>query len=236
MVKKSVSNQNNANLFLRGLALFVFIPSLVSAQILTNTNSGDNSWKELSSAASSSAAQPSAAPKPAPTTSSTAGQAVQNTGTNASSQGGWGAGAARNNLSQNTGNSGNVQIKPVTPASSQYTGPNSQKKEKEEIRLYMSNFRISKTLSGSTTCSMSFYLKSTLSARISNLSYRLKWAKMETPLSFDDVEPFSTVYQKYTLLGDGCYTMDTPPNVIVNRCRAKDMTQESCASKIKWIQ
>ena len=220
MVKKSVSNQNNANLFLWGLALFVFIPSFVSAQTLTNTNSGDNSWKELSSAASSSATQTGTA---------------QKTGRNPSFQGGWGTGGSNKN-SQKIGNSGNVQVKPVTPASSQYTASNPQKKQKEEIKLYMTNFKISKTLSGSTNCSMRFYLKSTLSNRISNLSYRLKWPKIETPLSFDDVDPYSTVYQEYALLGDGCYTMDTPPNIIVNRCRVKDMTQESCASKIEWIQ
>ena len=132
--------------------------------------------------------------------------------------------------------SGDIEIKQVISSDEQYANANNGIKDKEEIVLYMRDFRISKTFSGTTTCFMRFYVKSTFKQRISNLSYRLKWPKMETPLSFDNIEPQSTVYQEYGLLGDGCYTMDQIPNVIVNRCRVRDMTQQACASRIHWMQ
>jgi len=126
----------------------------------------------------------------------------------------------------------NVQIKPVISASPQ----NLEKQDNSYILLYMRDFKIDKTFSNSVSCSMKFYVYSGFPTRISNLSYRLKWPKMETPLSFDDIKPNDILYQEYALLGEGCYSMDHTPNVIVNRCRVKDMTQNTCASKIHWVR
>ncbi len=139
------------------------------------------------------------------------------------------------------GGLGNVQIKRVMPASSVATGATNTSKDDDDdddeyIIIYMRNFKVGKTLSGFTNCSMRFFVMSTLRTPISNVSFRLKWPNMETPLSFDNVEPNVALYQDYALLGNGCYQMDKAPNVIVNRCRVKDMTQQACASKIHWAQ
>ena len=96
--------------------------------------------------------------------------------------------------------------------------------EDELIMLYMKDFSIYRSPSGQTRCSAKFSVLPTLPVKLSNISYRLKWPKMETN-HFD-----------YGLLGDGCYNMDRQPNIIVNRCRAKGMTQRQCASKIRWIK
>ena len=108
--------------------------------------------------------------------------------------------------------------------------------EDELIMLYMKNFSIYKSPSGQTRCSARFAVLTTLPVRLSNISYRLKWPKMETTLSFNDIDPGVENHFDYALLGDGCYSMDRQPNIVVNRCRAKGMTQRQCASKIRWIK
>ena len=102
--------------------------------------------------------------------------------------------------------------------------------------LYMKDFSIYRSPSGRTRCSAKFSVLTTLPVKLSNISYRLKWPKMETVLTFSDVEPGVENHFDYGLLGDGCYNMDRQPNIIVNRCRAKGMTQRQCASKIRWIK
>ncbi len=108
--------------------------------------------------------------------------------------------------------------------------------EDELIMLYMKNFRVYRSPSGQTRCSVRFAVLTTLPVRLTNLSYRLKWQDIETALAFTDVEPGVENHFDYGLLGDGCYGMDKQPNIIVNRCRAKGMTQRQCASKIRWIK
>ena len=108
--------------------------------------------------------------------------------------------------------------------------------EDELILLYMKDFSIYRSPSGQTRCSAKFSVLTTLPVKLSNISYRLKWPKMETVLTFSDVEPGVENHFDYGLLGDGCYNMDRQPNIIVNRCRAKGMTQRQCASKIRWIK
>lgn len=124
-----------------------------------------------------------------------------------------------------------VEIKEVEVSSS--TG--AETKAKQQIILYMRNFRITSGFHGSITCSMDFYVTSTLSEKLSNISYRLKWPDMETSLTFENVQPGETLYRSYALLGKGCYHMDTMPNVIVNRCRVKGISQQDCASFISWM-
>ena len=127
-----------------------------------------------------------------------------------------------------------IQTKPVL--TDQSMAKASQKENLQEIRLYMRDFQISKNLNGSITCTMRFYVQSTLNQNISNITYRLNWPKIETPLSFDSIAAKSVTYQNYALLGDGCYTMDKTPNIIVNRCRIKGMTQQQCADLIRWVK
>ncbi|MBR5482795.1 MAG: hypothetical protein IKV11_01885, partial [Alphaproteobacteria bacterium] len=61
--------------------------------------------------------------------------------------------------------------------------------DKELILLYMKDFKVYRSPSGQTRCSMLFAVSTTLKDKLSNLSYRLKWPKMETVLSFSDVVP-----------------------------------------------
>lgn len=104
------------------------------------------------------------------------------------------------------------------------------------IFLYYTDFSVDKTLSGTIMCSVRFVILTTLNSRLTNLSARLKWPEMETTISFNSVNPNEATYFDYTLLGEGCYSMDKLPNIIVNRCRVKNMTQQDCASKIRWLK
>lgn len=118
---------------------------------------------------------------------------------------------------------GNINQKPQEP-------------QKPQIFIYMRDFKVSRILNGSINCSMRFYVYTTLKEKITNLSCRLKWPDMETVLVFDDVEPDTRTYFDYSLLGEGCYSMDKAPNIIVNRCRVKGMTQQQCAQSIRWAK
>lgn len=103
-----------------------------------------------------------------------------------------------------------------------------------KIFLYLRDYRIGRNMNGSVNCTMKFFVNSTLPEKITNISYRLKWPNMETALSFDDVKPNMPTYFEYSLLGKGCYDLDKAPNIIVNRCRVKGMSQKQCADAIRW--
>ena len=124
----------------------------------------------------------------------------------------------------------NVQTKPVVE------GHKMGQTDEGKINIYMRNFEISKSLTGITSCSMSFQVYSTLSNVVSNISFRLKWPDLETPLSFDNIGSGKTVSQNHAFAGKVCYTLDRTPNVIVNRCRVKGMTQQECANHIEWVK
>lgn len=104
------------------------------------------------------------------------------------------------------------------------------------IFLFYKDFNVSRTMSGMVMCDVKFIVVTTLENKINNLSFRLKWPGIETTLSFNEVAPNVETYFNYTLVGDGCYTMDKIPNVIVNRCRVKGMSQKECANKIRWLK
>ena len=133
---------------------------------------------------------------------------------------------------------GNKQVqKPVQfKAVGENTPQAEPNKKKPIIKIYMDNFRIVPSFSKTTQCMMTFHVDSTIETPISNISFRLKWPNMETPVSFDNVPVGKVPSQNYMLYGDGCYQMDTPPTVIVNRCRVKGLTQEACTDLIKWVQ
>ena len=104
------------------------------------------------------------------------------------------------------------------------------------IYLFYSDFNIGSMMNGATTCDVKFQILTTLDRKLNSLAIRLKWPKMDTPLTFLDVNPNQKYHMTYTLLGDGCYSMDKIPNVVINRCRVKGMTQEQCASRVRWIR
>lgn len=104
------------------------------------------------------------------------------------------------------------------------------------ILLYMKSFNVYRTASQQVRCAVRFALTSVYKEKVSNISYELKWPKMSTRLSFSNMEPQVEYYIDYLLLGEGCYTMDKKPNVIVNRCRVKNKTQEECAASVRWIK
>lgn len=104
------------------------------------------------------------------------------------------------------------------------------------IFLFYKDFKISQTMGGLVMCDVKFIILTTLDNNVSNLSVRLKWPEIETTLSFNEIEPNVETYYNYTLVGDGCYSMDKIPNVIVNRCRVKGLSPVECANKIRWLK
>lgn len=124
---------------------------------------------------------------------------------------------------------GNVSIRPVASEESQFS-------DGEHIFLYYDNFSINKTLGGMVRCNVRFIVLTTLNRKLNMLNVKLKWPSMQTALSFNDVAPNVENYFDYTLVGNGCYSMDKIPNIIVNRCRVSKMTQEDCAAKILWLK
>ena len=124
----------------------------------------------------------------------------------------------------------NVQTKPIADTL------DTEQSHKGKIQIYMKDFKISKNLSGIISCSMSLYVHSSLSAPISNLSFRLKWPTLEAPISFDNIPPQKAVFKAHAFAGKLCYSLDKAPNIIVNRCRAKGMSQQDCANRIEWVK
>ena len=115
--------------------------------------------------------------------------------------------------------------------------PGAEKAEDEPlIFLFYSDFNVEKLMSGTVICNVRFQILTTLNSKLTNLSVRLRWPEMETTLSFIDVPPNQMVHYDYALMGDGCYSMDKIPNIVVNRCRAKGLSQKNCAAKIRWIR
>lgn len=103
------------------------------------------------------------------------------------------------------------------------------------IYLFYSDFKISRTAATGIGCRVRFHVLNGLNNRISNISIKLVWPGLNTPVSFNNVNPNTENYFDYALFGDGCYQMDKIPNIVVNRCRVKGMSQEACANKIRWL-
>ena len=147
---------------------------------------------------------------------------------------------ARNNGNLRTGNRELLQSEEEQPSIYRQMGHVTMetKDEDEDVQLiflYMKNFEVYRSPSGQTRCSMRFAVVTTLPDKLSALSCRLKWPKIETTLNFIEVQPDVENHFDYTLLGDGCYNMSSQPNIVVNRCRAKGISQRNCAGKIRWI-
>ena len=125
---------------------------------------------------------------------------------------------------------GTVAIYPLA------TGDDAKLANETSIFLFYSDFTVNRLMSGMVTCNVRFQILTTLNRRLNNLSVKLRWPDMETALSFSDVPPNQTVHFDYTLIGDGCYSMDKIPNIIVNRCRVKGLSQKDCAAKVRWLR
>ncbi len=110
------------------------------------------------------------------------------------------------------------------------------KEDDANIFMYINAVRMSRSATLGTTCRVRFITANGLNKKISNVSVKLVWPQNAMAnLSFNDVNPNSEIYLDYMLIGPGCYQLDQLPNIIVNRCRVKGMSQEACAGKIRWL-
>ena len=108
-------------------------------------------------------------------------------------------------------------------------------KKTEKIFMYMRDFNIFRSVGGVTTCDLKLYALSNLDRKIISLDAKLVWPEMTTAVSFSNILPNTPTYFPYTLIGDGCYSLDKMPNIVVNRCRVRGMNSAECASKITWV-
>ncbi len=124
---------------------------------------------------------------------------------------------------------GRTSVRPLLPL-------NDDGSEQQFILMYMENFVMDSPLGGAPTCSMRFVVLTNLDQKVSQFAVKLVWPSISTTLSFIDIMPNSRTFYDYTLFGEGCYSMDKIPNIVVNRCRIKRMTSKQCAAKIKWLK
>jgi len=106
----------------------------------------------------------------------------------------------------------------------------------EKIFLYSENFKISTIAKNTTSCDIRFVIMSNLDRKLNQLDVKLVWPNMMTTLSFSNIMPNTPTYMDYTLIGEGCYTMDRMPNIVVNRCRVRGISAVECANKIVWLK
>lgn len=106
----------------------------------------------------------------------------------------------------------------------------------EKIFLYAENFKISNLIKNTVSCDMRFVVLANLDNKITQLDLKLVWPDMTTTLSFSNVRPNVPTYMDYTLMGEGCYSMDKMPNIVVNRCRVRGMSAVDCANSIVWLK
>ena len=110
----------------------------------------------------------------------------------------------------------------------------SQDASYDRILLFYEDFKISKSLGGNISCNMRLSVIPLTQNKLSNLSIQLIWPEIKTSTVFYDVAPETKSYHNISLLGEGCYSMDKVPNIVVNRCRLKGSSAEECAQKIIW--
>lgn len=108
--------------------------------------------------------------------------------------------------------------------------------DKAQIFLYYENFQVDRTITGRVTCSVRFIINTNLDSKLISLAVKLVWPEISTNLSFINVLPNTPTYFDYTLMGNGCYSMDKFPNIVVNRCRIKGISANDCAAKITWLK
>lgn len=109
-------------------------------------------------------------------------------------------------------------------------------KDTAQIFLFYQNFEIERTVTGRITCNVRFVVNTNLDSKLISLAVKLVWPEISTNLSFINVPPNTPTYFDYTLMGNGCYSMDKYPNIVVNRCRIKGLSASECAAKIVWLK
>lgn len=105
-----------------------------------------------------------------------------------------------------------------------------------KIFMYIKDLKIYRSISGLTSCDVTIFIVANLDQRLVSLDAKLVWPGLTTAVSFANVYPNTPTYYNYTLMGDGCYSLDKFPNIIVNRCRIKGLSSAACASRITWLQ
>ena len=123
-----------------------------------------------------------------------------------------------------------------TPIISQAEKNNVQNQPQSRVLMYYKNFKISTTPSGRIMCDFDLVLHNYTPNKINTLNVQLVWPSIKTAASFYDVPARRQHYQSLTLLGQGCYSMDKAPNIVVNHCRIKGMSGEECASSVLWVK
>lgn len=111
-----------------------------------------------------------------------------------------------------------------------------RRREVEKIFLYYEDFKISRSVGGVVTCDVRLIVSTNLDRKLISLDAKLVWPGLTTTISFANIPPNTPTYYNYTLLGEGCYSMDKMPNIIVNRCRVRGMSSAECAAKITWLK
>lgn len=141
-----------------------------------------------------------------------------------------------------------TEVKPATPNNIYYNpivdrkpivgaqNPQTANRFKKKIYIYYRDFNVSSTPSGRVMCHLRLSLLTNIPEGINTLDVRFKWPKMQTGMSFYDVKSNQETYHDITLLGDGCYSLDKTPNLVVNTCRIKGMSASECAAAVIWVK
>ena len=111
-----------------------------------------------------------------------------------------------------------------------------QKKKVSRILMYYKNFKIDITPSGRVMCDFDLVIHNSTPNKINTLNAQFVWPSIKTNASFYDVPARSERYLSLTLMGNGCYSMDKAPNIVLNHCRIKGMSEKECASAIHWVK
>ena len=111
-----------------------------------------------------------------------------------------------------------------------------EQKKTPKIMLYYRNFKVDTTPSGRIMCDFDIVIHNSTPNKINTLNMQLIWPKIKTSASFYDVQPRQENYLPMALLGNGCYSMDKAPNIVVNLCRIKGMSGEECANSLMWVK
>lgn len=122
----------------------------------------------------------------------------------------------------------------ATGNANQQTGQD-EKPKANIIELSYDGFQIVRTPTGRVRCKATFRLNNMTEDDISIVSAGLKWAEMETSVSFSGIKSGDKDKLEYMLLGKGCYSMNGAPEIELNRCRLKGgKSQDDCADMIRW--
>ncbi|MGD9637917.1 MAG: hypothetical protein AB7U85_02525 [Alphaproteobacteria bacterium] len=87
------------------------------------------------------------------------------------------------------------------------------------ITVSYSGFDLKKSMTGRVSCGVTFSVENNTPYRLVKFAADLDWTGIYTSIDFSSIEPNTAGYVRYRLLGEGCYTMVTAPEITVLRCR-----------------